>query len=58
MPGCTSTWFIDKDLQLRYPKGFRYFFIKQTDKNSSGSDNLAISGFELYGTGYGYRWKF
>lgn len=58
MPGCTSTWFINKNIVNKFPKGFRYFIIKQTDKNSSGSFNLALSGFELYGTGIGFRWKF
>jgi hypothetical protein len=43
---------------LKYPRGFRYILIRQIDKNSSGSYNLAISGFELYGNATGYRWKF
>lgn len=34
-------------------RGFRFFRIKQIAKNSSDSYNLALSGFELYGTGYG-----
>jgi len=55
MPGCTSTWFINKNTIAKYPNGFRYFIIKQTNKNSSGSYNLALSGFELYGTAIGFR---
>lgn len=30
-------------------EGFRYFRILQIGKNSSGSDNLALSGLEMYG---------
>lgn len=56
-PGCTSTWGIDPKIKDKFPKGFRYFVIKQIDRNSSGGYNLAISGFELYGKGIG-RWFF
>lgn len=38
-------------------KGFRFFRIKQIGMNSSDNYNLALSGFELYGTGYG-DWAF
>ena len=58
MPGCTSTYFLNKNIVMKYPKGFRYILIRQIDKNSSGSYNLAISGLELYGNAIGYRWKF
>ena len=57
-PGCTSTWGISKKIKERFPNGFRYFLIKQIDKNSNGSYNLAISGFELYGEGKGKGWMF
>ena len=57
-PGCTSTWGISKKIKERFPQGFRYFLIKQIDKNSNGSYNLAISGFELYGEGKGKGWIF
>ena len=57
-PGCTSTWGISKKIKERFPEGFRYFLIKQIDKNSDGSYNLVISGFELYGEGKGKGWIF
>ena len=56
--GCTSTWGISRKIKERFPEGFRYFLIKQIDKNSNGSYNLAISGFELYGEGKGKGWIF
>jgi hypothetical protein len=56
-PGCTSTWGIDQKIRDKFPNGFRYFILKQVDKNSSGGYNLAISGFEIYGKGSG-RWGF
>ena len=52
-PGCTSTWGISKKIREKYPNGFRYFVLKQIDKNSNGSFNLALSGFELYGDSVG-----
>ena len=57
-PGCTSTWGISKKIREKFPDGFRYFLLKQIDKNSNGSYNLAISGFELYGEGKGRGWVF
>jgi hypothetical protein len=57
-PGCTSTWGISKKIREKFPDGFRYFLLKQIDKNSNGSYNLAISGFELYGEGKGRGWIF
>jgi hypothetical protein len=56
-PGCTSTWGISKKIREKFPNGFRYFILKQIDKNSNGSFNLAISGFELYGDSVG-DWNF
>lgn len=55
--GATSTWGIDTDLyrELGFG-GFRYFRMIQVGKNSSGSDNLALSGFELYGRVIKGRW--
>ena len=55
-PGCTSTWGISKKIREKYPDGFRYFLIKQIDKNSNGSYNLTNSGFELYGEAKGNGW--
>ena len=57
-PGCTSTWGISKKVRERSPEGFRYFLIKQIDKNSNGSYNLTNSGFELYGEAKGSGWLF
>jgi len=55
--GAFSSWSIDKDIyrEIGY-EGFRFFRILQTSKNSSGSDNLALSGFELYGQVTSGRW--
>lgn len=57
-PGCTSTWNLNKKIREKYPDGFRYFLLKQIDKNSSGGYNMAISGFELYGEAIGRNWGF
>ena len=57
-PGCTSTWGISRKVKEKFPKGFKYFLIKQIDKNSNGSYNLTNSGFELYGEAKGNGWIF
>ena len=57
-PGCTSTWGISRKIREKFPEGFRYFLIKQIDKNSNGSFNLTNSGFELYGEAKGNGWIF
>ena len=57
-PGCTSTWGISKKIREKFPEGFRYFLLKQIDKNSNGSYNLTNSGFELYGDSRGSGWFF
>ena len=57
-PGCTSTWGISRKIREKFPEGFRYFLIKQIDKNSNGSYNLTNSGFEMYGEGIGDGWFF
>ena len=57
-PGCTSTWGISRKIREKFPEGFRYFLIKQIDKNSNGSYNLTNSGFEIYGEGIGDGWFF
>lgn len=55
--GAITSWAIDKDIYREIGfDGFRYFRILQTSKNSSGSDNLALSGFELYGQVTSGRW--
>lgn len=66
--GATSTWSIDQNylkvasrsivMQSKAFNGFRYFRIKQISKNSSGADNLALSGFEIYGIAKGMNWRF
>lgn len=55
--GQTSTWGIDTELyrELGFD-GFRYFRIVQIGRNSSGSHNLALSGFEMYGKPTKGRW--
>ena len=55
--GGSSTCCIDTDLyrEIGY-EGFRYFRVIQVGKNSSGTDNLALSGFELYGQVKCGRW--
>lgn len=67
--GQTSTWGIDtenveavlseisKKSRLA-AKGFRSFRITQIMKNSDGEYNLCLSGFEIYGTGFGGKWFF
>lgn len=55
--GATSTWGVDTDLYREIGfDGFRYFRVIQVGKNSSGSDNLGLSGFELYGRVISGRW--
>ena len=65
--GAVTTWPVPMDnlkrviksITPKYKsfKGFRYFRLRQVGKNSSSSFNLAISGFELYGSAYGV-WNF
>jgi hypothetical protein len=48
--GAASTWGVDTDIYREVGfEGFRFFRVIQVGKNSSGSDNLALSGIELYG---------
>ena len=65
--GYTSTWAIDPNQVNKIKKsfedskkgrftGFRYFKITQIGPNSGGSDNMALSGFEIYGTAIGENW--
>lgn len=55
--GAASTWGIDTDVYREVGfEGFRFFRVIQVGKNSSGSDNLALSGFELYGKVTAGRW--
>lgn len=67
--GQTSTWGIDlenvenilNELNRKSKsacKGFRFFRITQLMKNSDGEYNMCLSGFELYGTGFGTKWYF
>lgn len=58
--GATSTWGIDQAIYNDLGQsGFRYFRIVQVGKNSSGSDNLTLSGIELYGkVVYPAAWDF
>ena len=57
-PGITATWGVNKELRKKYIYGFRYFILKQIDKNSSGNNILSISGIELYGEVFGKNWNF
>lgn len=43
--GASTTWGVASEMA----EGVRYLRIVQLDKNSSGSYNLALSGFEVYG---------
>ncbi|TNV72110.1 hypothetical protein FGO68_gene17155 [Halteria grandinella] len=55
--GAASTWGVDTDVYREVGfEGYRFFRIIQVGKNSSGSDNLALSGFELYGKVSAGRW--
>ena len=46
----TNTWGVDQNVYNDIDdEGFRFFRIIQISPNSSGSDNLAMSCFELYG---------
>jgi hypothetical protein len=46
----TNTWGVDQSVfNVTDDEGFRFFRIIQISANSSGSDNLALSCFELYG---------
>lgn len=55
--GAASTWGVDTDIYREVGfDGFRFFRVIQVGKNSSGSDNLALSGFELYGKVTAGRW--
>lgn len=55
--GHTSTWGVETEIYREIGfTGFRYFRIVQVGRNSSGSDNLALSGFELYGKVCAGRW--
>lgn len=46
----TNTWGVDQNVFNDIPdEGFRYFRIIQISPNSSGTDNLALSCFEIYG---------
>ena len=47
--GATSTWAIDSERFKEMKAGYRYFRVIQVGKNSSGSDNLSLSGIEIYG---------
>eukprot|EP00347_Sterkiella_histriomuscorum_P004984 403358342 len=55
--GVATTWGVDTDIYREIGfEGFRFFRIIQVGKNSSGSDNLALSGFEVYGKVVKGRW--
>ena len=48
--GGSCTFQVNTDYYTQHGfDGFRYFRIFQIGKNSSGSDNLALSGIEMYG---------
>lgn len=55
--GAATTWGVDTDIYREIGfDGFRYFRVIQVGKNSSGSDNLALSGIEIYGRVIAGRW--
>jgi len=55
--GQTSTWGVDTELYREIGfDGFRFFRVKQIGPNSTGADNLALSGFEMYGKPVKGRW--
>lgn len=47
--GAVTGWMIDPEKTKGRLNGFRYFRVLQIGKNSSLSDNLSLSGIELYG---------
>jgi len=55
--GAATTWGVDTDIyrQIGF-EGFRYYRVIQVGKNSSASDNMALSGFEIYGRIITGRW--
>ena len=65
--GAITTWVVDNNklkeavklftIDVKKFKGFRFFRIKQIGSNSDGAYNMTLSGFELYGVGYG-DWQF
>ena len=59
--GATSSWGIDPLIcqKLGIEDGFHTFRIVQTGVNSSGSYNLGLGGFEIYGHPTNtYAWQF
>lgn len=61
--GASTTWGVDTTALKKFfeknfqkEKGFRMFKITQLFENSHGSDNLCLSGLELYGNCYGEKW--
>lgn len=55
--GAATSWSLDTDIYREIGfDGFRYFRIIQVGVNSSGSNNLALSGLELYGRVISGRW--
>jgi hypothetical protein len=62
--GATSTWGVDQAALSKFfqsnflsEQGFCMFRITQLFENSHQSDNLCLSGLELYGKAYGSNWK-
>ncbi len=57
--GGAMTFQIDMDIYRKLGmEGYRFFRVVQVGKNSHGTDNLAMSGFELYGLVSGGPWTF
>jgi hypothetical protein len=55
--GATTTWALDTDIYKEIGcDGFRFLRIIQVGANSSGSNNLALSGLEVYGRVICGRW--
>ena len=57
--GGAMTFQIDTEIYRKLGiDGYRFFRIVQVGKNTNSTDNLALSGFELYGRISGSPWTF
>lgn len=57
--GGAMTFTIDTEIYRKLgTEGYRFFRVVQVGKNTSGTDNLTLSGIELYGRISGGPWQF
>ena len=57
--GGAMTFTIDTEIYRKLgAEGYRFFRVVQVGRNTSGTDNLALSGIELYGQVQGGPWSF